>query len=125
MFILIPTCANSDCMAMAWANDVESRSVEVIAVNVKPLAWPPAFRYFLALAKFCVGQIADTGFEAYGPSGTGPNDLALTVHPRRSESDYGSSRRQRPRRKLALWKMPVVSWSCNARYERFITFCTL
>ena len=47
----------------------------MIAVNVKPLGLPASFRYFFACFKFCVGQIADTGVVAYGPSGTGPTTL--------------------------------------------------
>ena len=42
--MVIPAWASSDCMTVAWAALVGSRSVEVSAVNEKPLASPAFFR---------------------------------------------------------------------------------
>src|SRR4051794_17144517 len=75
MFILMPTLANCDCTAIAWALLVASRSFDVIAVNEKPSEFPAFCRYALAWSRFGVGQIAETGLVAYGPSGTGPTGL--------------------------------------------------
>src|ERR1700722_5680188 len=117
MFILMPTLASCDCMAIACAALVESRSVEVMAVNEKPLGLPAAFRYFLACFRFCVGQIADTGDVAYGPSGTGPT----TVPCPKTESCRICWRfvaHAMARRAFTFDRIPFLSCSCRARYER-------
>src|ERR1700688_330895 len=67
MFIVIPACLSWDCTAIAWALDVASRSVEVIAVNEKPLASPAFERYDFAWVRLCVGHTLETGVEANGP----------------------------------------------------------
>src|ERR1700685_406370 len=124
MFILIPTLASSDCMATACAALVESRSVEVIAVNEKPLDLPANFKYFFACFRFCVGQIEDTGFEAYGPSGTGPTTLPLP-----KTASWRICLRfvahAIARRASLFDKTPFLSCNCSARYERSRTPCSL
>ncbi len=44
MFIVIPACFSCDWTAIAWALEVASRSVDVIAVNVNPLGLPAFVR---------------------------------------------------------------------------------
>src|SRR5262249_38130499 len=72
IFIVMPACFSCDCTAIACALLVASRSFEVIAVNVNPPGLPAFWRCDLAIEMFCVGQTAEIGSEAYGPSGTGP-----------------------------------------------------
>src|SRR5579871_1467950 len=72
MFIVIPACFSWDWTAIACELLVASRSFEIIAVNVKPFGLPAFWRYDFALEMFCVGQTTEMGFDAYGPSGTGP-----------------------------------------------------
>src|SRR5580704_1918853 len=123
MFILMPTLANSLCIATAWAALVESRSVDVIASNVKPLDLPAFFRYILANLSFVVGQTDETGLVAYGPSGTGPTTL-----PSPKTASWRICLRfvaqAIARRAFLFARIPCLSWSCNARYERSRTFCT-
>src|SRR6185437_5205737 len=72
MFMVMPTFLSCDWTAIAWALLVASRSVEVIAVNENPSAFPALARYAFALVGFGVAQTAEMGFDAYGPRGTGP-----------------------------------------------------
>src|SRR5215471_20257026 len=72
IFIVMPAFFSCDCTAIDCELLVASRSFEVIAVNVKPPGLPAFLRYDLAVEMFCLGQTAEIGFEAKGPSGTGP-----------------------------------------------------
>src|SRR5262245_41095413 len=63
IFIVMPAFFSCDCTAIACALLVASSSFEVIAVNVNPSGLPASWRCDLAMEMFCVGQIAEIGFE--------------------------------------------------------------